>query len=96
MYSFLKKLIGNKIIMIKKMDESWLGWVKENIDRGCDTFDLYERLTKKGFSQNSIQKAMGEYYPEGISEYLSNENEVDYNVLSKHYKSAINNCPKYN
>ena len=63
----------------KELDESWRGWLKENIERGCGAYDLYDRLTKRGFSQESIRDAMGDYYPEAAGEQGNDKSDiVDY------------------
>ena len=45
------------------MDASWRGWVKENLDRGCNPEEIKEILVSKGFPLASIRKEMGNKYP---------------------------------
>ena len=47
----------------RALDESWKGWLKENIERGCSRTELVEILRKHGFSLSSIRENMGEAFP---------------------------------
>src|SRR5688500_2186968 len=48
----------------RALDESWKGWLEENIERGCSRTELVEILRKHGFSLSSIREHMGEAFPE--------------------------------
>lgn len=47
----------------RALDESWQGWLRENIERGCSRKELVEILTTHGFSLSSIRQHMGEAFP---------------------------------
>src|SRR5688572_20245592 len=48
----------------RALDESWKGWLKENMERGCSRTELVDILRKHGFSLSSIKENMGEAFPE--------------------------------
>jgi prolyl 4-hydroxylase len=45
------------------LDDSWQGWVAENLARGCDAQELFGILQQNGFTKAAIRKAMGEAFP---------------------------------
>jgi prolyl 4-hydroxylase len=47
----------------RALDESWKGWLKENIERGCSRTELVGILRNHGFSLSSIRENMGEAFP---------------------------------
>lgn len=47
----------------KRLDESWKGWLKLNLDRQCDPQDLLGILLKADFSADSIRESMGDHFP---------------------------------
>ena len=47
----------------KRLDASWTAWLKENIDRGCNTEELLGILLRNAFDIDSIRAAMGSHYP---------------------------------
>ncbi|MGH7946102.1 MAG: hypothetical protein ACREF9_13980, partial [Opitutaceae bacterium] len=49
----------------KRLDASWKGWLKENIDRQCDPEELLGILLRHQFSLESIRESMGEKFPAG-------------------------------
>jgi len=71
----------------KELDHSWKGWVEENVDRGCDSQELFGILVKQGFSLDSIADAMGSKLPGGpgsLEETLRGSiGEPDFRALSK-------------
>jgi prolyl 4-hydroxylase len=50
--------------LVAKLDASWIGWLQENIARGCNTVELRDILLAKSFSPTAIKLAMGEKFPE--------------------------------
>ena len=59
----------------KKLDDSWKGWLRENLDRQCDPEELLGVLIGNGFSIESIRENMGEKFP-ASSVYLSAVGDV--------------------
>jgi prolyl 4-hydroxylase len=47
----------------KELDDSWRGWLRENLDRECDPFELMNILRKNGFDMLSIKESMGSSFP---------------------------------
>lgn len=47
----------------RPLDESWKGWLRENISRRCDPNDLLATLLKHHFSLTSIEESMGDHFP---------------------------------
>jgi prolyl 4-hydroxylase len=54
---------GRKIMSKKRLDESWKGWLKGNLDRNCNPEELLGILLKSEFSVDSIRECMGEKFP---------------------------------
>ncbi len=61
--------------MAKQLDASWKGWLKENLDRQCDTKELRDILLSHGFAISSIKECMGSQFP-------AEEAPIDYEALS--------------
>lgn len=51
----------------KELDDSWLGWLRENLDRQCDPFELMNILKRNGFDISSIKESMGPAFPPILS-----------------------------
>lgn len=49
--------------MAAALDNRWIGWVNENIARGCNPEQLLEILLKNNFAVDSIKQAMGAMFP---------------------------------
>ena len=47
----------------KRIDESWAGWLQENLQRGCNPEELLGILLQNAFDVRSIREAMGPRYP---------------------------------
>jgi prolyl 4-hydroxylase len=54
----------------KRLDDSWKGWLRENLDRQCDPEELLSVLIGNEFSIESIRENMGDKFP-ASSVYLS-------------------------
>ncbi|MBI1216107.1 MAG: proline hydroxylase [Alphaproteobacteria bacterium] len=61
------------------LDESWQGWLKENLERGCDTAELAGILRQNGFSDAAVRAAMDGDFP-GDARGLTPE---DYKAISE-------------
>ena len=61
----------------KRLDESWTGWLNENIGRGCNPEELLAILLRNAFDIRSIRSAMGEHFPEHSPIALAAENRRD-------------------
>jgi prolyl 4-hydroxylase len=48
----------------KRLDASWTGWLKENLQRGCNPEELLGILLKNAFDIRSIRDAMGSEFPD--------------------------------
>lgn len=46
----------------RSLDESWQGWLRENLQRGCNPAELAGILRQHGFSLPSIREHMGDAY----------------------------------
>jgi prolyl 4-hydroxylase len=72
----------------KKLDGTWLHWLRENLDRQCDPEELLRILLKNGFGLASVQEHMGLLFPLD-SPLLKNLNyqpqllEIDYPALAQ-------------
>jgi prolyl 4-hydroxylase len=42
------------------MNQEWLDWTRQNLDRGCDPNEIRSILKKNGFSSSDIEKAMAQ------------------------------------
>jgi len=51
----------------RQLDDSWKGWLLENIERQCDPEELVGILIQNHFSPESIRGCMGNYYPTRLS-----------------------------
>lgn len=67
----------------RQLDESWRGWLRENIERGCDTYDLYDRLVKRGFAVSAIREEMGEHFPENAESPVNDETDTDFDAFAR-------------
>lgn len=47
----------------KRLDDSWKGWLRENLDRQCDPEELLGVLIGNEFSIESIRENMGDKFP---------------------------------
>ena len=47
----------------KRLDDSWTGWLNENLRRGCNPEELLDILLRNAFDVASIKSAMGTHYP---------------------------------
>jgi prolyl 4-hydroxylase len=47
----------------RRLDDSWKGWLKENIERKCNPEELLGILLKNNFTQDSIEECMGDLFP---------------------------------
>jgi prolyl 4-hydroxylase len=47
----------------KPLDATWQGWLKENLERGCDPHELLAILLEQRFSLQSIRDSMGHRFP---------------------------------
>jgi prolyl 4-hydroxylase len=66
----------------KRLDESWKGWLKCNLDRQCNPEELLGILLKAEFSIDSIRECMGDKFPLH-SDLLGDLKEgIDYRALS--------------
>lgn len=66
------------------LDESWGGWLKENLARGCDAGELATILLTNGFSLPAIRAAMGARFPAHLfSEEFGAPLDVDYAALAR-------------
>jgi len=50
------------------MNANWLLWVKENLERGCLSGEIKERLLNDGFTLEEIKTAMGQHYPSHLAD----------------------------
>jgi prolyl 4-hydroxylase len=69
----------------KRLDESWKGWLKENLDRKCNPEELLGILLKAEFSVDSIRECMGDKFPVHSDLLIGTEiqkQELDYQALS--------------
>ena len=71
----------------RRLDESWQGWLKENIERQCDPEELLGILLKNNFTIDSIKMYMGDKFP-GHSELLGaaaerEKTDIDYKAISE-------------
>ena len=48
----------------KALDDSWKGWLKDNLARRCDAEELVGIALRNGFSIGSIRECMGADFPE--------------------------------
>ena len=71
----------------KRLDESWTGWLNENIRRGCNPEELLGILLKNAFDIGSIKSAMGSQYPAYSPMALAAEardpDPVDYKAVAR-------------
>ena len=70
----------------RRLDESWKGWLKENIERKCDPEELLGILLKNQFTVDSIRTAMGEKFPahsELLGTLAEKESDIDYKAISQ-------------
>ena len=51
----------------KRLDDSWKGWLKENLDRQCNPEELLSTLLGAAFSVDSIRECMGDKFPANSS-----------------------------
>lgn len=66
----------------RPLDQSWTGWLHENLKRECNPEELLGILLKNDFTVESIRVAMGESFP-GTSPLLgASADAVDYRALS--------------
>lgn len=47
----------------RELDDSWMAWIRENIERGASNHDILDELLKNNFRLASIQAIMGDHYP---------------------------------
>lgn len=47
----------------KRLDDSWKGWVRENLDLKCHPEAIVRTLRDNGFSLQSIRETLGETFP---------------------------------
>lgn len=47
----------------RALDGSWLGWLQENLARGCNPVQLVDILVKNEFAPHEIKEAMGDRFP---------------------------------
>lgn len=71
----------------KRLDESWMGWLKENIERQCDPEELLGILLKNRFSPDSIRESMGDKFPAASPLLMETgrdgADEPDYKAISE-------------
>lgn len=70
----------------RRLDDEWKSWLKENIDRECNTEELLGILLKNNFAVTSIKECMGEDFPAHSSflQDLSEDKpaEIDHKAVS--------------
>ncbi len=49
--------------MYAVMDDSWRNWVQENLERGCESEEIFRVLLENNFSPKEIRNAMGVEFP---------------------------------
>src|SRR4051812_14845206 len=64
------------------MDKSWLGWVKENLDRGCAPEDILRILLENNFPVAEISGAMGAKFPRQSAQLNGGHSDIDYHALA--------------
>jgi hypothetical protein len=57
-------IASSAAITLSVMDQSWLGWVKDNLSRGCDPEGILSVLLKQKFPLSDIRQSMGVKFPE--------------------------------
>lgn len=69
------------------LDDSWQGWLKENIDRRCNPEELLGILLKNNFALISIKAHMGQSFPANASilkDYKEERScDVDYKAIAE-------------
>jgi prolyl 4-hydroxylase len=70
----------------RRLDDSWIGWLNDNLRRGCDTEELLQILLKNSFDIRSIREAMGVFFPANSPTALRAENRkpdpIDYHGIA--------------
>jgi prolyl 4-hydroxylase len=69
----------------KRLDESWKGWLRENLERQCNPEELLGILLKAEFSADSIRECMGDKFPVHSALLAGTEvgpQEIDYRTLA--------------
>lgn len=63
--------------MARVLDESWKGWLDENLARGCAPDELRNILLQNGFAPAAVREAMGAAHPPEAGP------EVDHRAISE-------------
>ncbi len=71
-------------------EKSWQHWLKENLERGCDTHELGAILLKNGFTLAQVRAMMGERFPESLAQPASPKTQAAENngIDALHRKCA--------
>src|SRR5262245_6851646 len=71
----------------RKLEDAWLLWLQENIDRKCDPEQLLSILSKNGFSPKSIQAHIEPLFPANFTLLKDAaqklDSQIDYAAISK-------------
>lgn len=65
------------------MDPQWLEWTRHNLARGCDVEELRAILTRHGFSQIDIAKALGQPTDGAAPQQPAMAASIDYGALAR-------------
>ena len=52
---------------VKKFDQSWKNWVRENLERGSSPGEMVRILKSHGFAEKTIRQAMGKSFPDFVA-----------------------------